>query len=668
MRSVNDTPVAGLTVAQVANYFRNVGQTKITLEIVENLQSFASGIESGPGIEQLMKIPRTFPSGKAIAAPGSALAIPKVASSKQSVLGPRAKPAAKALALQPPSREVFSVPAHVPSASGANCTDLPSKSVDKILYLGRQGESIRPDKAEEKATTSKSDIDMTCKGVSSDLKEATLQKADPASVACKGGAKAQVVQAKKPPTTTDPSQAVISVSSPPRATSVQPAKAPSNTEVTSTVAAKHVNTSPRSLPAQANSTTTLILEKAPLQTLKLISPSSSFPKTPTTGTGTDRRTMLSSVDTSNSTAQEMTSTASILVLNSLNASKDETEPVHQPPFDSSVLIAPTPLTRNVPSNQVSSSQAAPTATQSYDTLKRGKKRRRRRKKFATSNGRLSNKGDKTQQIPEVSHEMDAKDGISDSDDAHQDDPLPTECSRKERRCDRSRHSLTIDRLVGMGFTLEDAEASVKAFGDDPDGCMVWIISKIEERQFNEDLNRASIQSEQSKRDEEKRVKLQEREKLASTTKFMAVYPTSYMVCPESSALNLKKFLQSTINQSHTSAHIRDALSKLLTLEGKSIRWYKEAAKPYMLKLAKRLDTELMSHDSLACCAQSGANARDTSCAFERKVVEEVEALTKALYEMPTNQGGVPPVFLECDETTKFNLENDGFEVLGPNEL
>ncbi|KAI9907158.1 hypothetical protein PsorP6_016179 [Peronosclerospora sorghi] len=85
---------------------------------------------------------------------------------------------------------------------------------------------------------------------------------------------------------------------------------------------------------------------------------------------------------------------------------------------------------------------------------------------------------------------------------------------------RTRHSLTIDRLVGMGFLKEDAEASVKEIGDDPHACILWIISKIEERQFNENLNRASIQSEQSKLDEEKRVK-----KLAQTEKFIAVFPT-----------------------------------------------------------------------------------------------------------------------------------------------
>ena len=101
--------------------------------------------------------------------------------------------------------------------------------------------------------------------------------------------------------------------------------------------------------------------------------------------------------------------------------------------------------------------------------------------------------------------------------------------RRRGVMDRTRHSLTIVRLVDMGFKKEDAEASVKEIGDDLDACMLWIISKIEERQFYEDLNRASIQSERSKHDEEKRVKNLEKEKLAQADKFMAIFPTVSIV-------------------------------------------------------------------------------------------------------------------------------------------
>jgi hypothetical protein len=91
--------------------------------------------------------------------------------------------------------------------------------------------------------------------------------------------------------------------------------------------------------------------------------------------------------------------------------------------------------------------------------------------------------------------------------------------------DRPRHSLTVERLVGMGFTQEDAEASVKENGDDPDECMLWIISKIEERQFTNDLNEASKQSEESKRAEVERMKEMEEKALAHVETFMTIFPT-----------------------------------------------------------------------------------------------------------------------------------------------
>ncbi|RLN72932.1 hypothetical protein BBJ28_00009715 [Nothophytophthora sp. Chile5] len=244
----------------------------------------------------------------------------------------------------------------------------------------------------------------------------------------------------------------------------------------------------------------------------------------------------------------------------------------------------------------------------------------------------------------------------------------------------------------MGFKKEDAEASVKHVGDDPEQCMVWIVSTLEERQFTEQLNQASIQSEQSKRDEEKRVKKQEREALAHAKAFTALFPTvsmqfhvvpsivtvtltlftlllppqSFMLSSDSSASRLKQTLDSTIGQVDAKSYLREILTKLLKLEGQAIRWYKQAAKSYMLELAARLESALGSHDVVSCCACVSANdvrSSEACCAFVRALFEEERTLTKALFEMPSNHGGVPLVFLQSDEAMQFSLEDDGFEVL-----
>lgn len=102
-------------------------------------------------------------------------------------------------------------------------------------------------------------------------------------------------------------------------------------------------------------------------------------------------------------------------------------------------------------------------------------------------------------------------------------------SRRSRRLasetGRQRQSVVVQRLITSGFTEEDAQASVDACGHDQEKCMVWIISLMEEREFTKQLNMASIESEQSKRNEEKELKKIESETLKKATAFASLFPT-----------------------------------------------------------------------------------------------------------------------------------------------
>ncbi|CEG40278.1 Ubiquitin-associated/translation elongation factor EF1B, N-terminal, eukaryote [Plasmopara halstedii] len=672
LRSVNDTPVGGLTVAQVANYFRNVGQTRITLEIVGK-PTFTSKTTTCSRVEQLLKLPGAAPSGRAIAAPGSALVVPRDALTQQSMPRRPVKSAAKALALQRHSDEIYSAAACVPDRA-----DPKYDSTGRIHRIGLQAIDVNPNKAEEKALVSVIDVELTSECMASkpsSLHPTLLQKSDLANVASQERVVADVQLEISVPST-DFLHASLS------ATSRPPIKTSSNCEAP-TSDAKRPSTLLISHSARSNDTALMApSENAASKTTDHFLPS----LTAKPLTNPQRKPTISLGETVVPSTLEMDSNSPRLEsLSSIPCKIELVSPaVHRPTLAIESLNKPSISPRQVAimpsaamgrdaastSEKLTVAEAALDAAQPHSSVKKCIKRRRSRKHSVASNDSIDDKASKKTKTLYLSDE---RDDISSSDETVEPDafssdsdeniPSPKSDLRKVRRCDRPRNSLTIDRLIGMGFARVDAEASVEKFGNDPDACMVWIISKIEERQFNEDLNRASIQSEQSKREEEKRVKTLEKEKLACSTKFMAVFPTSYMICSESSALNLKTLLQSTIDQIHGKAYIRDILTQLLTLEGKSIRWYKEAARSYMLELANRLDIELRSHDVVACCAQNVTKSRDNLCTFVRKVVEEVETLTKALYEMPTNQGGVPPVFLECDETTKFDLENDGFEVI-----
>ncbi|ETI36934.1 hypothetical protein L917_16294 [Phytophthora nicotianae] len=694
VRSINDKPVGGLTVAQVANHFRNVGQARITLEIVESAVSSrpsaftaaatfgrvttlpnrpATQTVAGTPVDQRSTTPVTgfsaVSSGRAIAAPGSALAVPRVAAPKQPVLRFGTKPAAKTLGLKPQTG-VASAATAVASAdakisSGINCK---SKPVEPVLRLGPKPKSVASGKAEEKVTAmtlraEPKQVPVAREPINSRVPQSPVAVID----VSRGVESAQTTRVAQPESLPAP------IPTPPKA------KSTSATTTTPTPAAKKpVSVST----AEARSTAVVMSTVAQF-------PSSTAPNNSSYRTAANIQVSTASPASTVNVPGPARSSTSALPQVAAAPAVHPPEPaamsaLRMPP--SPVIISPMTSANSTPARSPTrssvvarSAPAPPVPEQSQATTKTGKKRGRpRRKNTAPANGTTSNKGKgKAKKTSKHHQQNDEMDSILDDDEmlecyafSSDSDVEESPSARAKRRTangrrrgatDRPRHSLTVDRLLGMGFTQEDAEASVKEIGDDPDACMVWIISKIEERQFNEDLNRASIQSEQSKRDEEKRVKKMEQEKISNAEKFMALFPTSYMVCPESTALSLKKLLQSTIDQVDGEAFIREVFSKLLTLEGQSIRWYKEASRSYMLELAGRLDTELGNHDIITCCAC--VNSPNDSCSFVQKVLEEVKALTTALFEMPTNQGGVPPVFLECDETTKFDLEDDGFEVI-----
>ncbi|KAJ0401826.1 hypothetical protein P43SY_006381 [Pythium insidiosum] len=239
-------------------------------------------------------------------------------------------------------------------------------------------------------------------------------------------------------------------------------------------------------------------------------------------------------------------------------------------------------------------------------------------------------------------------------------------TRQSESGGRVRRSLTVDRLVTMGFKREDAESSVGACGHDVEKCMVWIVSHLEEKQFLNDLNQASIESELSKRAEESQQKKQESETLKQATAFTSLFPTSYVLSSESEAPRLKALLSSTIGSISAETLMRATLTRLLKLEAQAIRWYKEASRCYLLQLASRLEAAMASHDVMSCCARwmaSDAASRSSSCTFVQTLYSEEQALTTALFHMPENHGGVPLEFLRADESMQFSLEDDGFEVL-----
>lgn len=144
-----------------------------------------------------------------------------------------------------------------------------------------------------------------------------------------------------------------------------------------------------------------------------------------------------------------------------------------------------------------------------------------------------------------------------------------------------------------------------------------------------------------------------------------------MLSSESDATQFKKMLADAIGEVDPDSFLRVVLTKLLKLEAQAIRWYKDASKCYLLQLAQRLEVSFDDHDVVVCCSKLAATAGASlsppvgGCAFLQALHEEEQSLSKALFDMPENHGGVPLVFLNADKDkdTQFSLDDDGFEVL-----
>lgn len=142
-----------------------------------------------------------------------------------------------------------------------------------------------------------------------------------------------------------------------------------------------------------------------------------------------------------------------------------------------------------------------------------------------------------------------------------------------------------------------------------------------------------------------------------------------MLSSESDATLFKKMLADAIGEVDPDTFLRVVLTKLLKLEAQAIRWYKDASKCYLLQLAQRLEASFEGHDVVLCCSKLPATSDSSSspdaggCAFLQTLHEEERSLSKALFDMPENHGGVPLAFLKADKDMQFSLDDDGFEVL-----
>ncbi|CAK4302478.1 unnamed protein product [Aphanomyces euteiches] len=233
------------------------------------------------------------------------------------------------------------------------------------------------------------------------------------------------------------------------------------------------------------------------------------------------------------------------------------------------------------------------------------------------------------------------------------------------RAEKSKMAMFIDKLTFMGFSKADAALSCEKCGvDNIDANMIWLISYIEERKFQADMNKAQIESELQKQNEDSQHKQKEAEVLQTAKSLRDLFPESVVFDPATKVPNLVHLIDFTLVNVDPSSQLRQLVIDLLKLETSARKWYKRPAECYVIKLVERINSVLKSHAVATCCATvaDDATTPSKSCALLKLLQDEASAFKTHLYAMPSNQGGVPLAFLEADDAYHFSLADDGFEV------
>ncbi|RHZ18814.1 hypothetical protein DYB26_007065 [Aphanomyces astaci] len=221
------------------------------------------------------------------------------------------------------------------------------------------------------------------------------------------------------------------------------------------------------------------------------------------------------------------------------------------------------------------------------------------------------------------------------------------------RAEKSRQAMVVDKLTYMGFSRADALLSCEKCGSDHiDTNMIWLVSMVEERRFQDELNKAQIESELQKRDED--------------TQHKRV--TTHTVVKTHAPLVIDLIDKFLLNMDDpATSPLRQAVADILTHETKARRWYPRPSKCYVADLVQRVNGTLATHPpTAACCGQRTPSKRE--CPLLTLVQAELATLKAHLYMSTSNVGGVPQAFLDADDANRFSLAADGFEVCNVQDL
>lgn len=216
---------------------------------------------------------------------------------------------------------------------------------------------------------------------------------------------------------------------------------------------------------------------------------------------------------------------------------------------------------------------------------------------------------------------------------------------------------TMETLTKMyRYYKNDTIKAVLECGDDVERCREF----IEEKKFQEDMNRAQILSEDQRRKEEELASVKTSQELKTSTNISAKFPKSSLLDHTIQTAALTQIV-AHINTLEPETPLRERFIELLELEHKIIGWYGLPAKCFYEKTAKELDTFLTSHQNACSCKEK------VECEFVTHLSALIGTIKEHAFGMPDVEGGVPRIFLNAaDEMLQFNVDEDGFEIVVAN--
>ncbi|OQR81581.1 hypothetical protein THRCLA_11603 [Thraustotheca clavata] len=231
---------------------------------------------------------------------------------------------------------------------------------------------------------------------------------------------------------------------------------------------------------------------------------------------------------------------------------------------------------------------------------------------------------------------------------------------RQSRAEHAKMNMVVQRLMTMGFKREDALLSYEKVGPSTDACMLWLVSYIEEKKFQNDMNKAQIASELQKRTEDSQHKEKVEEVIRETSSLRTLFAQSLVFIEASNVGTLQNFLDSEMTTVSADNKLRQHFVELFTLETKAKKWYGKPAECYIVQLLKSIESTLEQHDLKKCTC---LNTVQDNCGLVKAVAKEIADLKHHMFDMPTNCGGIPEAFIKADESLHFSLEDDGFEVI-----